>query len=339
MLKVVQLVRRPRSGFFSVERLYEDVRGHLPEDLQLEVLTNRFYSNGLWRRLYDSIRVSRRQADVYHVTGDVHYLTYFLDRRRTLLTVLDCIPLDRHSWVKFWLLWFFWYWLPEKRCTAIAVISQATRDRLLHYLRCDPGKIHVIYCNVSDEFQSDPKAFNVTRPRILHVGARANKNLERHVAALAGLECVLVIIGELSERQCDLLAQHGICYENHVSLSREALLEQYMQSDMLLFASTYEGFGLPIVEAQAVGRPVVTSDLLSMPEVAGGAACLVDPFDVQSIRAGVCRVIDERDYRENLVRIGFENVRRFRVQEIARQYAALYREIDRRANSARGATV
>lgn len=327
MPTVLQLFRRPHAGSFSVERLYEDVRGYLPEDLELEILTNRFYSSGLWRRLYDSVSVSWRQADVYHVTGDVHYLTYFLDRRRTLLTILDCIPLDRHSGVKFWLLWLFWYWLPEKRCTAIVVISQATRDRLLHYIRCAPEKIHVIYCNVSDEFQPNPKEFNVVRPRILQVGVKANKNLERHVAALAGLECELVIIGGLSERQRDLLAQYKICYENYVSLSREALLEQYARSDMLLFASTYEGFGLPIVEAQAIGRPVVTSDLLSMPEVAGNAACLVDPLDVKSIRTGVRRVIEERDYRENLVRLGFENVRRFRVREIARQYAALYRQI------------
>jgi Glycosyltransferase len=83
---------------------------------------------------------------------------------------------------------------------------------------------------------------------------------------------------------------------------------------------------MPIIEAQTVGRPVVTSNCSSMPEVAGvGGACLVDPFDVASIRAGVLRVIKDPDYREALVKRGFENVCRFRPQAIARAYCALYR--------------
>src|SRR5262249_49098549 len=101
----------------------------------------------------------------------------------------------------------------------------------------------------------------------------------------------------------------------------------YHEADVVLFASTYEGFGLPILEAQATGRPVVTSNLHSLPEVAGPAACLVDPFDVASIHAGVLRVLSEPLYRENLISAGFENVKRFTAQKIAAKYAALYESI------------
>jgi len=96
---------------------------------------------------------------------------------------------------------------------------------------------------------------------------------------------------------------------------------------MLVFASTYEGFGLPIVEAQATGRPVVTSNILSMPEVAGGAACLVDPFNVASIREGIAKVIQDSSYREYLVRLGFENVKRFQPENIAKNYLDIYTNI------------
>jgi glycosyltransferase involved in cell wall biosynthesis len=96
---------------------------------------------------------------------------------------------------------------------------------------------------------------------------------------------------------------------------------------MLLFASTYEGFGLPIIEAQAVGRPVITSDLCSMPEAAGGAACLVDPYDVAAIRQAVLRVMEDHEYRDDLIARGLVNVERFRASKVAAQYAQLYRTV------------
>ena len=98
---------------------------------------------------------------------------------------------------------------------------------------------------------------------------------------------------------------------------------------MVAFVSTFEGFGMPIVEAQRVGRAVLTSTVASMPEVAGGAACLVDPFDPLAIRAGVLRILGDADYRRRLVEQGFENAKRFEPQVIADTYAQIYREIER----------
>jgi glycosyltransferase involved in cell wall biosynthesis len=82
---------------------------------------------------------------------------------------------------------------------------------------------------------------------------------------------------------------------------------------------------MPIVEANAVGRVVVTSNLLSMPEVAGGAAHLVDPFDVSSIRSGILKVIEDDSYREALITKGFANRKRFDTRQIAQEYAEIYR--------------
>jgi glycosyltransferase involved in cell wall biosynthesis len=171
---------------------------------------------------------------------------------------------------------------------------------------------------------------------LLLIGTSPNKNLVRVAAALAGLDCEVTIIGRLSTGQRAVLNQHRVNYANLVDLSRARLVREYERCDILVFASTYEGFGMPIVEANAVGRPVVTSGIWSMPEVAGDAACFVDPFDVASIRAGLCRVIEDSAYRRQLVEAGFENVKRFHIESSAAQYATLYRHIHSRLKTESG---
>ena len=84
---------------------------------------------------------------------------------------------------------------------------------------------------------------------------------------------------------------------------------------------------MPIIEAQATGRPVLTSNLGAMKEVAGDAACLVDPFDTDAIRAGLERIMADDSYRAQLIAAGFENVKRFTQERIAAQYAELYHDM------------
>lgn len=316
---------------YSIERIFDDIRSRLPDDILVKVHRSKYYSQGLFRRLINILIASRFAADVNHVTGDVHYLTYLLPTNRTLLTVHDCGMLENNRGIKRLLIWFFWFWLPEKLCAEIVVISEATKQQLLKYLTCDPKKIRVIYNCVSDEFQPAIKQFNSNRPKLLQIGTKKNKNIERLVEAITGLNCDLVIIGNLSKTQTSILQKYDIHYENYAELSCDKLIDQYNLCDLVVFVSTYEGFGLPIVEANAIGRPVVTSNLLSMPEVAGNAACLVDPFNIKSMRDGILKIINNAEYRESLVQHGFENVKRFRTEYIAYQYAELYREIDQQA--------
>lgn len=327
MMHVSQYQRKPVRDSQSIERLFSDVRSNLPEDIYLTLCVSRYASQGFWKRIFNIVEAWFHQADVNHITGEVHFLTYLLSRRKTVLTILDCVMMERLHGFRRWIFWFVWLWLPAKRCAVITVISESTRQQVLNLVHCDPRKVRVIYCNVSKEFNPTPKVFNSSCIRILQVGTSLNKNIERVVASLEGLSCKLVIIGHLSEAHVLALNSKSIAYENLVNLSREALLSEYVACDLLMFASTYEGFGLPIVEANAVGRPVVTSNIWSMPEVAGKSACLVDPYNVAEIRAAVLRITNDADYRCKLIVNGFENVKRFQIETVAQQYADLYREI------------
>ena len=162
---------------------------------------------------------------------------------------------------------------------------------------------------------------------ILHVGTDPNKNLHRVARALSGIQCQLVVVGRCDAASEGALRSAGVNWVGRTNVTDADMPSIYAQADMVLFASTYEGFGMPIIEAQATGRPVVTSRVTAMPEVAGEGACLVDPYDVASIRSGVSRVLDDASYRDYLVYRGFENVRRFEPRLIASQYARLYEEV------------
>jgi glycosyltransferase involved in cell wall biosynthesis len=273
------------------------------------------------------VRARSQQGDVNHITGDVHYLAFLLRRDRTVLTVHDLGILYRTAGLRRAVIRFFWFWLPVRCSRVVVAISETTRQALIASVRCNPDKVKVIYNGVSDDFKPSPKGEFPSVPRILHVGTGENKNLLRVAEALRGIRCCLIVIGTLSEAQRRCLVVHEITYENYVNLSGAEIVAAYEKSDLVVFASTFEGFGLPIIEAQAVGRPVITSNIMPMAEVAGDAACLVDPFSVESIRNGISHVIASVDYRNKLVRDGLANVDRFRLSAVSREYENVYREL------------
>jgi glycosyltransferase involved in cell wall biosynthesis len=94
-----------------------------------------------------------------------------------------------------------------------------------------------------------------------------------------------------------------------------------------MFCSLFEGFGLPIIEAQAVGRPVITSRIPPMNDVAGDGALMVDPENVEQMRGAVERLVRDAGFRGSLIEKGYLNAERFRLGRIATQYAELYREV------------
>jgi glycosyltransferase involved in cell wall biosynthesis len=180
-------------------------------------------------------------------------------------------------------------------------------------------------------FTSFPRAFDESGYRVLHIGTNPNKNLLRVVDALRGLPCHLRVIGCLNSEQRRCLDESGLDYSDAFNLTDAEMVSEYHSSDMVVFVSTYEGFGMPILEGQATGRPVVTSNLPSMTEVAGDGACLVDPFEVASIRAGIERVATDSGYRGRLIANGFVNVAGYTREVVGEMYGALYVDVYRRS--------
>jgi len=324
-VRVTQFHRAAVGGAFSFERLYEDINAALPGWVEVRRVVGSSRTDFL-SRFADILRAPFMQSDVAHVTGQDHYLTLLLRRRRTILTVHDLIGLHKYRGPKAWLFRLLWYRLPISRAETVVAISDHTRSELVAEIGCDPGRVKVIHNCVSDEFRPWPKAFPA-RPTILQVGTRPHKNLGRVAEALSGIPCELLIVGGVDTAQRSDLDRYRISWRSLEDLSFAEMVDAYRTCDLLVFASTYEGFGLPIIEAQAIGRPVVTSDCASMPEVAGGAACIVNPLDVASIRSGIQKVIEDAAYRERLVGSGLLNVERFRASAVADRYADLYRRV------------
>jgi len=302
-----------------------DVRRALPDSIDDRVAVSRFPSRGIWRRVYNILEAAFRQGHVNHITGDVHFLTYLLHKKRTVLTIHDCVTLERLHGIRKKVFFLLWYWLPEKRSKIITVISSSTKRELLRYINCSPEKIRVIPDCISEDFKPTPYTFNTHKPRILQVGTGKNKNILLLAEALKSSNCHLRIIGKLSDKQIETLKKFHIEYSSVANISDREIVKEYQKCDMLVFVSTYEGFGLPILEAQATGRPVVTSNILSMPEVAGKGAILVDPFDIDSIREGVAEIIKSASTREKLIEYGLENVKLYSSTSIAKRYVRLYR--------------
>lgn len=326
--RVTFFQRRPQRNNFSIERLFKDVREALPCDIEPKVAISRYPSRGIFKRLFNILEAIFRQGDVNHVTGDVHFLTLLLNKRRTILTIHDLVSMHRLFGIKKILFRFFWYWLPIQRSAIITVISEFTKEELISSIKVNPDKLKVVYDCVSEDFKPFYKPFNSNKPRILQIGTGPNKNINRLIPALHGINCHLRLVGQLDERQLLALQKHQVDFSSVSGISEEDVYKEYCQCDMVTFPSTYEGFGLPILEAMATGRPIVTSTIGPIPEVAGDAACLVDPFDTGSIREGILKVLKQSSYRTELVKRGFENIRRFRADKIAEQYAVLYRELN-----------
>ena len=320
--------RKPRTvGNYSVEFIFKDVRNQLTEEVDGQPVYSSYESSGLFKRIYNCLEVIGRQREVNHVTGDINYIGLFLNHRKTVQTILDCIHLSSSSGIKHSILKLFWVTIPVHRARFVTAISESTKKEILKYVQCDPDKIKVIPVAISGKFSQKRKPFNEANPRLLQLGTAPNKNIRRLAEALNGIPCTLDNVGKQDPQLEESLKKNGIRYQYSSGLSDEEIIKKYEQADIVTLVSTYEGFGMPILEGQAVGRPVISSNVYSMPEVAGDAACLVDPFDTQSIRRGIQKIINDAGYRENLVQKGFENIKRFDSHTIALKYLDLYKEI------------
>ena len=324
--RVVWVMRKPRSlGNFSIETSYRTMHQAWPDNEtppQVHVASR--FTSGLFNRWHIWKEVRQLSPLVIHITGDVHFAAIGMNHKPLVLTIHDLGMLNEGNAIKRWLKNVFWLNLPLQSCHRIIAVSEETKRDIVSRTSFPANRIQVIPSVISPTFQprdSEPKN---DIPRVLHIGLADNKNLRGHAEALAGLNVHLRIIGEPSTEQHSMLQGHGLDYSCASKLSESQLQAEYAESDVLLFCSTLEGYGMPIIEAQTIGVPVITSQKAPMNETAGTGALLVDPGQPSDIRKGVEQVLNDATLRSQLITAGRENAQTCNARASAQRHAELY---------------
>ena len=228
------------------------------------------------------------------------------------------------------------------RAGAIIAVSEVTRQHVLQYLPAPAERVPVVYSGVDDVFRRPPEPGRLQTIRakyalperfLLYAGAiYPPKNYTRLIRAyarvgpergiplvIAGGENRFLSEGELREPEALGI---GAWVRRPGWVEQEELAAFYAMAEALLLPSLFESCGLPVLEAMAAGCPVVTADRYGTKELAEGAALLVDPEDVESIAAGIRRVLDDTALRERLITAGKERSRHFTWDRCARETLA-----------------
>ncbi len=227
-----------------------------------------------------------------------------------------------------------------RAATHLIADSSATQRDLIEHYSIEPDKITVIYPGydeatfqpVRDEeaIQAVKARYHIAGDYILFVGTlQPRKNLTRLIQALSNLQ------SPISNLQLVVTGKKGWLYDQifrqveSLGLEGRVIFTDYVPGGdlpallsgarLFVFPSLYEGFGLPVLEAMACGTPIVCSNASSLPEVAGNAALLIDPLDVEGLAAAMERVLDNEELQTELIERGFEQARKFSWERCARE--------------------
>lgn len=218
--------------------------------------------------------------------------------------------------------------------------SQATKNDLVQLDEVEPTKIKVVYPGIDPALRplSDREKvtavlqkYGITPPYLLFLSTlQPRKNLVRLIQAYAAAavphQLVLAgkigwlaepILAEINNQQPTTSSQQSIITPGFIGDNDKAAL--LSGATALLYPSLYEGFGFPVLEAQACGLPVLCANSSSLPEVAGEAALLIEPDDTEKMTAAIQRLVTDPLLRHELALAGLENVRRFTWEETAVQ--------------------
>ena len=315
-------------------------------NFQSVVETSRPYSLGEQWRVPRA--AARAKADLLH---EPHYVLPPLTRCRTVVTIHDCIHLRFPEYLPSRAAFAYAHTmirLAARKADRVLTVSDASKRDILHYTGVAPEKVVVVYNGLDARFAAAPDAeamdrvrqrFQLDHPFVLYVGnIKPHKNLERLIAAFASMRAdgpeglKLVVIGdETSKHPALRQAVHRHRLDKHVRFfgfqPAMTLVTFYRLARAFVFPSLYEGFGLPPLEAMANETPVVTSNLSSLPEVAGDAALLVDPYDVTAIAEGIRRAVTDEPLRQQLIAKGRIRAKEFSWARAASQTLDVYREV------------
>jgi glycosyltransferase involved in cell wall biosynthesis len=216
-----------------------------------------------------------------------------------------------------------------KLSNKILAVSESTKKDIQSRFKINHNKIEVVYEGVEDAFrliENDKQIdktlnkFDIKRPFLFYSGSLSpRKNLVRTLEAFNEIkEYVphnLIMTGLISWKAKEINNFINMQLKDRVQIlgyvDEEDLINLYNSADIYLYPSLFEGFGLPILEAQACGCPVITSNVTSMPEVSGGGALLVNPLKKEKIMSAILTILEDPILREQLINIGKQNIRNY----------------------------
>lgn len=220
---------------------------------------------------------------------------------------------------------------------AIITVSEFSRRELLHRFPFLAGRVFAVHLGVEPTPEASPA--KADRPFLLFVGTMEHRKnvttLIRAFRILSGrrrLPHRLVLVGKPGHGWD---AIHAALEQRPSSddieilgyVTAEHLAELYQSADLFVYPSLYEGFGLPLLEAMAVGTPVVSSSAASLPEVGGDAAVYFDPLNVEELADAIERVLDSSSLRGELRAKGLKRAAGFTWEECARKHVEVYRNV------------
>ena len=289
-----------------------------------------------------------------------HYVRPLLCTTPSVVTIHDCIHLLFPQYLPNRMAWRYARFMMGsaiRHSAVVFTVSEASRaDILRFYPWADPRKVHVVPNAIDTELLEDPGEEEKARVReryqlhgrfVLFAGnVKPHKNLERLIQAFARVreqggygDLQLLLIGDDVSRYGGLrraVEAAGLRQDVRFFgfVPHHTLAALYRMASVFAFPSLYEGFGLPPLEAMSCGTPVVTSRMSSLPEVVDDAALLVDPYDVEDIANGICRVLDDCELRDQLVEKGLARSRTFSWDRSVRAIHAGYMKALGRPESA-----
>lgn len=318
-------------------------------DWRPTILTPRWLAR-IWQRAQLPLpaEVFTGLVDLFHATDFV--LPPTLPQTRSLLTVHDLSFIRVPDAASPSLRRYLEAVVPHsvERADHVLADSQATKDDLMAIYRTPADKISVLYSGVDGRFGrvTDEMALQDVLDRhdlkdikyVLSVGTvQPRKNYSRAIRALSkirdqGIDLHYAVAGGpgwLEDEMYRSIRETAMEDRVHILgfVPDEDLPALYSGARALLAVSLYEGFGLPVLEAMACGTPVITSNLSSLPEVAGGTGILVDPLDTEAISAAIMRTLSDAALRQQLVAAGLKHVKRFSWASAANQLKSIYDDI------------
>ena len=271
----------------------------------------------------------RNKSGINHVTGDCHYIILALIGCKTVLTIHDLGFYVSHkkemSLLKRYLLYILQIYLPIKIADRVIAITEKTKEEILETI---PFKkdIQVARHISIDEFPFVPKKLDTDNVLIFQSGTAKNKNLDTTMKAVSELGLKMRILREMKEYQKELAVSLNLNYTNIYNITDKQVTEEYINSDIVCMPSLYEGFGAMVIEAQAVGRPVITTNLEPMRSVSGGAAYLLeDPQNVEEMKQAIIKIIKDEKYRNELINKGRKNASKYTLMNCAKEHISIYK--------------